>query len=266
MNILEKIVLAKQQEVAEAKALRPVSALERLPLFERKPYSLRGSLQAADASGIIAEFKRRSPSKGLLREQAVVGEIVPAYAAAGASGVSVLSDMQFFGALAHDFAEARSLMQLPLLRKDFMIEEYQIIESKAMGADVILLIAACLLPAQVRRLAALAKSLQMEVLLEVHNAQELEQHLCEEVDIVGVNNRNLKSFEVSIENSLALAEKIPADFVKISESGLQQVADIQALRAVGYQGFLIGETFMKAEQPGQALADLVAALSSPKIA
>ena len=257
MNILEKIIARKQEEVAEAKKLRSFSDLEKEPLFSRVTVSLAAALKTASSPRIISEFKRKSPSKGIING-AVHPEIVTAdYVKEGAAALSVLTDTDFFGGSFDDFLKAREANPaIPMLRKDFIVDEYQLYEAKSIGADLILLIAACLSPEQVRTLSEKAHELGLEVLLEVHNAEELRQSLCESVDIVGVNNRNLKTFETSVETSVALSEQIPDSFVKISESGLKDAETIQRLYKHGYKGFLIGETFMKTADPGAALADL----------
>ncbi|MBB5287599.1 indole-3-glycerol phosphate synthase [Rhabdobacter roseus] len=257
MNILEKIVAQKQLEVVEAKKQRSISELEQEVLFRRKGLSLTERLKGTLAPGIIAEFKRKSPSKGIINDQVLPEVVTKGYAQAGASALSVLTDTPFFGGTFDDFRSARQANpEVPLLRKDFMVDEYQLFEAKALGADIILLIAACLSPQQVRSLSRRARELDLEVLLEVHDAEELDRSLCDDVNMVGVNNRNLKTFVTSISTSLELAAQIPNSFVKISESGLQDAETIRQLYQQGYRGFLIGETFMKTSHPGQSLADL----------
>ena len=257
MNILEKIVARKRVEIEEAKKLKSISDLEKEPLFSRATVSLATALKNTAAPRIISEFKRKSPSKGVINGN-VEPEIVTAdYVKAGAVCLSVLTDVDFFGGSFEDFLKAREANpEVAMLRKDFMVDEYQLYEAKAIGADVILLIAACLKPEEIVSLSQTAHLLGMEVLLEVHNAVELSSSLCEYVDIVGVNNRNLKTFEVSVETSVALSEQIPDSFVKISESGLKDAETILRLYQHGYKGFLIGEKFMKTVNPGAALADL----------
>lgn len=258
MNILDKIIAHKRTEVEAAKAKVSLEQLEQAPLFTRQTISLKNALKAEGASGIISEFKRKSPSKGIINDRLLPEIVTKGYVEAGANGLSVLTDTEFFGGTFDDFAKARAANPYtPMLRKDFMIDEYQLWEAKAIGADVILLIAANLTPAEVRHLGQKAQSLGLEVLLEVHNQEELEQSICEFVDMVGVNNRNLKTFVTSIETSLELAQLIPNDFVKISESGLKNAETIQKLRAAGYQGFLIGESFMTTDDPGLALKNLI---------
>lgn len=258
MNILDKIIAHKRTEVEAAKAKVSLEQLEKAPLFTRQTLSLKNALKAEGASGIISEFKRKSPSKGIINDRLLPEIVTKGYVEAGANGLSVLTDTAFFGGTFDDFAKARAANPYtPMLRKDFMIDEYQLWEAKAIGADVILLIAANLTPAEIRHLGQKAQSLGLEVLLEVHNQEELEQSICEYVDMVGVNNRNLKTFVTSIETSLELAQLIPDDFVKISESGLKNADTIQQLRGVGYQGFLIGESFMTTDDPGLALKNLI---------
>lgn len=258
MNILDTIIAQKQKEVAQARAAVPTSQLEQMPLFGLPRRSLRQSL-ADRPPGIVAEFKRRSPSKGLLNGTAQPEVVVPAYAGAGAAGLSVLTDREFFGGSPDDLMIVRPLVPVPLLRKDFVIDEYQIVEARAWGADVVLLIAANLAPARVRELGQFAQSLGLEVLLEVHNLAELQASLNPHVDVVGVNNRDLKTFVVSLEVSLQLSAHIPAGLAKISESGLQHPDDLATLWAAGYRGFLVGESFMKTADPGLACQQFIAA-------
>lgn len=260
MNILETIIEQKKIEVAERKRQKPVAVLQQSEFFSREPLSLRKSLLDQGKTGIIAEFKRRSPSKGWINANADPAVVTAAYARHGASGLSVLTDENFFGGSPDDIIKAR-VNDIPILRKDFMIDEYQVLEAKAVGADVILLIAANLTPAQVRTLASTAGNIGLEVLLEIHNGEELD-HICDEVDIVGVNNRNLKTFEVSIDTSVSLAGLIPADKIKISESGISDVKTINELKRHDYKGFLIGESFMKAPDPAIAFAAFAKQLKS----
>jgi indole-3-glycerol phosphate synthase len=262
MNILEKIVAHKRTEVATAKAAKQQRDFEKDSLFSRPTLCLAESLRHAGAPGIIAEFKRQSPSKGIINAQVQPQIVTAGYTAAGAKGLSVLTDTTFFGGTFDDFSKARAANPgTPMLRKDFMVDEYQLFEAKALGADVILLIAACLSSEEVRFLARKAHDLKLEVLLEVHDAEELDKTLCDEVDMVGVNNRNLKTFATSVDTSLELAEAIPESFVKISESGLNDAATILELYRHGYQGFLIGESFMKTSDPAAALESVQKALS-----
>lgn len=260
MNILDRIIETKKEEVRIQKSKMTAADFEKRELFSRPVLSLKKSLSDKSKTGIIAEFKRKSPSKGIINAKADVVEVTKAYAANGASCLSVLTDVQYFGGSNEDLIKAR-VNQVPILRKDFIIDEYQIIEAKSIGADVILLIAACLTPAEVKRLAAYAKSLTLEVLLELHEEEELE-HICEETEIIGINNRNLKTFEVDIERSLRMAKKIPADKFKVAESGISSVENILLFKQHGFNGFLIGENFMKAENPTIAFAEFVKQLKA----
>ncbi len=255
MNILDTIVAQKKIEVTLRKQQTTVAELEKGRFFADETLSLKKFLADPAKTGIIAEFKRKSPSKGIINDRVTVEEVTTAYAKYGASGISVLTDEPFFGGTLNDLLAA-TINKVPLLRKDFMIDEYQLIEAKAFSASVILLIAACLTPAEVKKMAATAKNLGLEVLLEIHNDEEL-GHICDEVDLVGVNNRNLKTFEVSIETSLNLINKIPSQKPAIAESGISDVDTIVTLRGAGFKGFLIGENFMKQPSPSIAFADFV---------
>ncbi|NCD68601.1 indole-3-glycerol phosphate synthase TrpC [Mucilaginibacter agri] len=257
MNILDKIVARKKTEVEAAKALRSIQQLEASPLFGRETYALNDFLLNPTRTGIIAEFKRKSPSKGVINDKVSVEEVTTGYNAAGASALSVLTDHDFFMGHEDDLQAARKVNNIPLLRKDFMIDEYQILEAKSIGADIILLIAAILTPAQIKQYAALAKSLGLSVLLEVHNLEELQRSIDPNLSAIGVNNRNLADFTVSVETSFKLAEHIPAEFTKVSESAISNTQVIKDLKQAGYNGFLIGENFMKEENPGKAMAEFV---------
>ena len=257
MNILETITAHKRKEVALRKEKTPFAVLEKEPGFSRTCFSLVQSLRQPNASGIIAEIKRKSPSQGIINPNVLVEEIASGYAAAGCSGLSILTDHEFFGGTTDDLEKARRLVNVPILRKDFMVDEYQITEAKAIGADVILLIAACLEPDQIKWFTAVAHGLGLEVLLEVHDEVELLRNLDSGADLLGVNNRNLKTFEVSVDVSRELADKIPSSFVKISESGIDQVNTVLELRKYGYEGFLMGQNFMKHERPGEACGEFV---------
>lgn len=262
MTILDQIIENKRYEVEKAKSLISIESLMQSQYFNRKTNSLYHSLKNNLASGIISEFKRKSPSKGNINIGAGVAEVTGGYAQAGASGLSVLTDTVFFGGFKEDLQIAREKNPaIPILRKDFMIDEYQIYEAKAWGADLILLIAANLKPSEIEKLAQKAHELGLEVLLEIHDKEELKRSPLENVDIVGVNNRNLKNFaENNVNASLELADLIPADKVKISESCIDSAETIKLLKSVGYQGFLIGETFMKTTNPPAKLAELIAKL------
>jgi indole-3-glycerol phosphate synthase len=260
MNILDKIVANKKIEVAAAKANVSIKELEASELFSRDTYSFRDFLLAPERTGIIAEFKRRSPSKGIINDKVQVEDVTTAYAAAGASAISVLTDTDFFMGEKADLLRARAVNQVPLLRKDFMIDEYQILEAKAWGADIILLIAAILTPAEIKHLSSFAKSLGLNVLLEVHNLEELQRSIAPDLTAIGVNNRNLADFTVSVQTSFDLYEHIPQEFLKISESAISNTETIKQLKAAGFNGFLIGENFMKEEDPGAAIREFVKGL------
>lgn len=257
-TILDEIIANKRLEVALNKKLHPVTELERTPYFNRQTVSLSQSLK--EHSGIISEFKRRSPSKGIINDKATVSATVSAYDHYGASGISILTDTKYFGGTNDDLLEGRMVTAKPILRKDFIIDEYQLLEAKAIGADVILLIAANLSVAEVKNLAVFAKNLQLEVLLEIHAEEELE-HVCDEVDMVGINNRNLKNFEVNLEHSVKLAGKLPAGKPKIAESGINSAGTILYLKQQGFDGFLMGEHFMKQADPAIAFANFIKELS-----
>ncbi len=257
MDILEKIVAAKKKEIEPFKEKSPVERFEREGFFwEISNRSLVQSLFMPGSTGIIAEFKRKSPSKGWFKTKELeVEPVVTAYNK-NAAGISVLTDNEFFGGDLDDLIQTKVVTDIPVLRKDFIVDKWQIAESKAFGADVILLIAACLTPAQVKEFAGYAKSIGLESILEVHNDAEL-GHYCDEVSMIGVNNRNLKTFEVDINTSLQLIEKIPAGKPAIAESGIGSADAIVTLRSAGFKGFLIGETFMKEENTGMAYATFV---------
>jgi indole-3-glycerol phosphate synthase len=252
MNILDKIIERKIKEVEQRKRLTPASVLEKSAYFELPNISFRKFLTDPSKTGIIAEFKRKSPSKGVINDEVTVEEVVSAYDCFGASAVSVLTDIDFFGGSDEDLLHARDVIKCPILRKEFIIDEYQILEAKSMGANVILLIAAVLEPKRLKTLAAFTKSLGMEVLMEVHDLEELEANHWDDIDAIGVNNRNLKTFEVSLETSYKLSEEIPDRFIKVSESGIHDAKTILQLKEYGFEGFLIGENFMKNTNPGEA--------------
>lgn len=253
MNILETIIEHKKGEVAQRKKDWPTAVLEKERFFNRPTLSLKKSLLDTSKTGIIAEYKRKSPSKGVINNRDSVEAVTKAYFGYGASGISILTDHHFFGGSLDDLVAARD-NSLPLLRKDFTIDEYQLLEAKAFGADVILLIAACLTPEQVKRLSLAAKNLGLEVLLELHDETELD-HICDSVDLVGVNNRNLKTFEVDLEHSVRLANRIDDGFIKVAESGINDIKNIQYLKKHGFHGFLIGEYFMKQASPMMAFKE-----------
>jgi len=249
MTILDQIIVNKKQEVEALKKQFTIADLEKREFFGRKVLSFKDFL--LNRSGVIAEFKRKSPSKGIINADADVAETTLAYNNAGASALSVLTDEQFFGGSNENLLKARRVNEIPVLRKDFIIDEFQLIEAKSIGADIILLIASNLEIEQNKRLAKFAKSLGLNVLLEVHNKEEL-KFINEFVDAVGVNNRNLNTFTVDVNTSLNLVKDIPNDFLKISESGIYKPETIKMLKSAGFQGFLIGENFMREANPGEA--------------
>ena len=260
MNILDKIVEHKQKEVIENKSLYPTKLMEKSSYFNSETVSLKKYITRDDMSGIISEFKRKSPSKGMINEFAEVEKTTVGYMQAGASALSILTDSHFFGGSNKDLSTARKFNFCPILRKDFIIDEYQIIEAKSIGADAILLIAAILDKQRAKYLAEFAHSLQLEVLLEVHNEKELEV-LNKNIDLVGVNNRNLKDFSVNINTSIQLSELIPNEFIKVSESGISNPESIIELKKYGFQGFLIGENFMKTGNPAKACKNFITELN-----
>lgn len=259
-NILDKIIAHKKDEVALAKSRVPLSKLKESSFYSRATFSLKQFLLDETKTGIIAEFKRRSPSKGIINDTAAVADVTRAYTLHGASCLSVLTDQDFFGGSNEDLIQAR-INNIPILRKEFIVDEYQISEAKSIGADVILLIAACLSPERVSELAIFAKSLQLEVLLEIHCEEEL-QHICDATEIVGVNNRDLKTFTVDINRSIELSKKIPAGKIKIAESGIDNIETICTFKNAGFKGFLIGENFMKQPDPAIAFAAFVQQLNA----
>lgn len=259
MNILLRIVADKREEVDFKKSVLPVSQLERSVLFNRDTFSLANSLKNS-STGIIAEHKRRSPSKNVINHNFTVSEVVKGYENAGVSGISVLTDVKYFGGSLDDLIVARACCNLPILRKEFIIDTYQIIEAKAYGADAILLIAAILTPQEILEFSTLAKQLGLDVLLEVHNTEELKKSLIESIDIIGVNNRDLKTFNVSLETSKKLSALIPDAFVKISESGISSIDAVKSLQPFGYRGFLIGEHFMKTDNAGESAKTFITQL------
>ena len=259
MNILDKIVADKRTEVDLRKSLIPIKQLENSVLFERNTISLTNKIQQSQ-SGIIAEHKRRSPSKLVINQNLNVFDVAKGYEDAGVCGMSVLTDGKYFGGSLDDLLTARASCDLPLLRKEFIIDEYQLLEAKAYGADVILLIAAILTREEIKQFSEFAKGLNLEVLLEVHNEEELLKSIMPSLDMLGVNNRNLKNFAVSLETSKKLSALIPNDFVKVSESGISTIEAIKELKPYGYKGFLIGENFMKTDNAGISAKQFIKAL------
>jgi indole-3-glycerol phosphate synthase len=261
MSILDEILIQKRKEVAELKERSPVKLLEESIFFESAPISLKKYLLRGDKSGIIAEIKRKSPSKGMINAHASAGKIAVGYVEAGASAISVLTDRNFFGGSNDDLTGARKLISCPILRKDFVIDQYQVIEAKSIGADAILLIAAALKSSQLKALCSFAHTLGLEVLLEVHNESELNDHLDAGADLIGVNNRNLKTFELDVNTSRTLSGMIPNSVVKVSESGIESPEVIIDLKKHGFNGFLIGQTFMQNEKPEEAAKNFITELN-----
>lgn len=256
MTILDKIIADKKREIMLKKSVISPTQLEASDLFEKSVLSLSIDLQNKPF-GIIAEHKRRSPSKAVINQSFSVEDVVKGYEAAGVAAISVLTDGKYFGGSLDDLLLARASVNIPLLRKEFIVDEYQILEAKAHGADLILLIAAVLTRAEIKQLSEFAKSLGLEVLLEVHNHEELEKAVMPSLDLIGINNRNLKTFEVSIDVSKKLAAHIPDDFIKVSESGISHPDAVKDLLPHGFKGFLIGENFMKTNNPGEAAKEFI---------
>lgn len=260
MNILDKIALQKRSEIEEKRSIYPVRLLERSIYFESPTVKMTDYLSRENSSGIIAEFKRRSPSKGDINIYANPEQVPLQYMQAGASALSVLTDKVFFGAKDKDLETARKFNYCPILRKDFMLDEYQIIEAKSMGADCILLIAKMLSPIEVKRLNDFARSLGLQTLLEVHDREEITNNENTDFDLIGINNRNLNDFEVSVEKSISLAELLPKQLIKIAESGINDPQVVNKLKIHGFNGFLIGEHFMKNSDPGSKCQQFIKAL------
>jgi indole-3-glycerol phosphate synthase len=251
MNILDKIVAQKQKEVAQKKELYPTQLLEKSAFFNGKTVSLNHYIKRADKTGIIAEFKRKSPSKPSINIYANVEEVSIAYMQAGASALSILTDSTFFGGKSEDLTIARKYNFCPILRKDFIVDEYQVIEARSIGADAILLIAEILTKEEVKNLSSLAHSLGMEVLFELHSEPQLDKYV-NDIKLIGVNNRDLDTFKTDINFSKGLVGKLPSGITKVSESGIHSAQELVELKACGYDGFLIGEQFMKSANPGEA--------------
>ncbi len=258
MTILDKIIAFKKKEIAKIKAEVPIKRLVESPSFNRTPFSLKNSLLEVGSTGIIAEFKRQSPSKGIINDKATIAEVTNGYLEANVAAQSILTDTSFFGGTMADLMEARVLnQQKPILRKDFIVDGFQIVEAKAIGADVILLIASCLTPVELKNYGNLAVDLGMEVLYEVHTQEDLDKIHDLDNKLIGINNRNLKTFEVDLEHSVKLANQIPDSCIKISESGISNPRIISGLKEYGFQGFLIGENFMNQEHPGVACQEFI---------
>jgi indole-3-glycerol phosphate synthase len=261
-DILDKIVAVKHEEIAAAKKKRSLEAVREDAFSRVLTRDFEGALRAKIAAGmpaVIAEVKKASPSKGVLREDFIPADIAQSYAEHGAACLSVLTDRQFFQGSADFLKQARASCDLPVLRKDFMVDPYQVYEARSMGADCILLIAACLADAQMNELEGIARSLDMAVLVEVHDAAELQRALKLRTRLIGVNNRNLRTFEVSLDTTLGMLQDVPADRLLVTESGILQREDVLRMRAAGVHAFLVGEAFMRAPDPGEALAALFGA-------
>jgi len=258
MTILDKIIAFKKTEIAKIKAEVHIKKLVESPNFGREVFSLKKSLLEVGSTGIIAEFKRQSPSKGIMNDTATIADVTNGYLDANVAAQSILTDTSFFGGSMADLMEARVInQQKPILRKDFIVDGFQIVEAKAIGADVILLIAACLTSEELKNYGNLAADLGLEVLYEVHTQEDLDKINDLDNKIIGINNRNLNTFEVDIENSIKLSNQIPDSSLKISESGISDPKIIMGLKEYGFQGFLIGETFMNAENPGEACLEFI---------
>jgi len=256
VNILDKIIANKKIEVEAQKKCCSIDAMMHLIVDQtERPQSFRNALKISE-TGIIAEFKRRSPSRDWIFKEAKIGDVIPLYSQNGASAISVLTDIDFFGGNLDDLKQARSLTDTPLLQKDFVVDEYQLYQAALYGASAILLIASALTIEETKHLANKAKGLGLDVLLEIHNEDEL-RYINDKVDVVGVNNRNLGTFVTNVQVSFDLADKIPDEFIKISESGISQPQTVIDLQQAGYRGFLMGENFMKTSNPGEALEEFI---------
>jgi indole-3-glycerol phosphate synthase len=256
MNILEEIIANKFREVEESKMCTSLKVLEKRNLFKREIVSLKKALLDKDSTGIIAEFKRKSPSKGVINESANVELVTSGYIKAGASALSILTDEKYFGGSNEYLIRARKINSCPILRKEFIVDEYQIIEAKSIGADAILLIAACLSKEKISKFSKLAKSLGLEILFEINGKKELDK-IVPEIEIVGINNRDLKDFVVNTDVSIEIASLLPDNYVKVAESGINSVVMFQKLKSKGFKGFLMGEYFMKATQPEIECANFI---------
>ncbi|WP_185883094.1 indole-3-glycerol phosphate synthase TrpC [Blattabacterium cuenoti] len=262
MNLLDRIISFKKKEVQNKKILFPIKTLEKSSFFERKIFSLKENLKNSE-NGVIAEFKLKSPSRGIINHKASLNDIIKNYEKAGVSGISVLTDYYFFLGKDENMKRSRSLVSIPLLRKDFIIDEYQILESKSIGSDVILLIAKILEKKKIEHLSYFAKRIGLEVILEIHEEHEIEK-ITNHIDMIGINNRNLNNFEVDKNGSFKLCSKIPKHYIKIAESGIDSIYDIITLEKNGFQGFLIGEFFMKKKDPGVFCQNFITFLMQKK--
>ena len=250
-DILDKIVEYKRKEVIYQAQYKPLSELEKSDYFEKPCLSTKSFLTDSTKTGIIAEFKRKSPSKGIINDKSKVADVVLAYEKFGASCISVLTDEEFFGGSISDLQITKEMVKIPVLRKEFIVNEYQVYQTKSIGADLILLIAEVLTKEEIKQFAKTAKKIGLEVLLEMHSEDQL-QKICNEIDIIGINNRDLKSFQVDLNHSIRMLKRIPDGFLKIAESGISSVEDLNKLKNAGFEGFLIGENFMKDENPALA--------------
>jgi len=258
MNILEQIVAFKKQEIAKIKSEVSLEKLVKSPAFKRTPLSLKEALVEKGSTGIIAEFKRQSPSKGIINATSTIQEVTEGYLNANVAAQSILTDTRYFGGTMVDLMTARTLNSVrPILRKDFVVDAFQIVEAKAIGSDAVLLIAACVTKEELKNYGKLATELGLSVLYEVHSQEELDKISDLDGKIIGINNRNLKTFEVDLEHSIALAAQIPDSCVKVSESGISNPRIISGLKEYGFQGFLIGENFMKTDNPGRACRQFI---------
>tara|TARA_B110000003_G_C16633158_1_gene527430 strand:- start:1165 stop:1950 length:786 start_codon:yes stop_codon:yes gene_type:complete len=255
-NILDIIVRDKKIEVNNKKKIFSLNFIKKYPLYKRNTISLKSNLNNSK-TGIIAEFKRKSPSKKNINLDLSICDVAKGYEKNGACGMSILTNNKYFGGSLEDLIQARNNSNLPLLRKEFIIDKYQIHESKAFGADIILLIASILTKKEIIEFSSIAKSLDLEILIEVHNEDEIQKSLNRNIDFIGVNNRNLKSFNVSLDISKKLSRKIPDNYLKISESGIKSIEEINDLKSYGFKGFLIGENFMKSKSPGIELKNFI---------
>lgn len=255
-TILDEIVAQKRVEILEKQKTQSIESFRDSQNFLLPIKSAKASILDDTKTGIIAEFKRKSPSKGFINKDANVKEVVSGYEKYGASVVSVLTDEQFFGGSFDDLQQAKEVLNIPVLRKDFIVDEFQVYETKAIGADLMLLIAECLTKHEVYHLAKTAKEIGLEVLLELHSEDQLEK-VNEFIDLIGINNRNLKNFEVDIEKSKQILKQLPTDLIKVAESGISDPKTVKELRQAGFQAFLIGENFMKAENPTRAFEQFI---------
>lgn len=259
MNILDQIIVTKKEEIEFSKSKISLQQLKKSEFFGRETVSLKENLNLK--TGVIAEFKRKSPSKGVINNKAEVLQVAKSYQNFGASAISVLTDYKYFGGNFEDILSIRKEISIPILRKDFMIDEYQFYEAKSIGADVVLLIAACLSVSQVQEFTELAHSLGLEVLLEIHTENEL-SHFNKNIDFVGINNRNLKNFKVDLQHSVHLKNLLPKDTLSVAESGIYSVDDFTFLKEKGFDGFLMGEYFMKNENPGEKFSEFISRIKS----